>query len=278
MQNNVLLVSCEPKAPERDEEFNAWFNNFHLQQVLRAPGIVAATRYKLSRVQMEWMTPMVTLPEWPYGKSSYLNVYELDPAHDAGGTFQFLRDTEGQRCSADPENDPVAWGTQFFYEAITEKETVTWLKPPHAKPTADRPMAIWVVYSTPFEGAEDENDNWYLAQGNLRSEGFESMIRYKLSRTQGAIDARGRALNGAWPFGEEVNLAIWELADPLTALNSRRRSQGSAIPGPRFSWMPQLNKLRRGGEHLIYEPVTYRVTPIWLKDQGEANSHPVKRG
>ncbi len=265
MQNNVILVSCDPKAPEREEEFNAWFNNFHLQQVLKIPGVVAATRYKLSHVQMEWMTPMVNSPIWPYGKPSYLNIYEVAPSTNSELLFQCLKDTEADRSSADPDNDPVAWGPQLYYEAITEKETVAWLKP---VPSTDksRPTAIWVVYSTPIEGAEEENNSWYLAQGNLRSEGFESMIRYKLSRVQGTIDSRGPSAEGPWPNGEEVNLAIWELDDPLTALNSRRRSLGRAIPGPRFSWMPQLNKLRRGGEHLIYEPVTYRVTPIWLKD------------
>jgi hypothetical protein len=266
MPNNVLLVSCNPKSAEREEEFNAWFNNFHLQQVLKAPGIVAATRYKVSHVQMEWMIPMAKAPQWPYGKHVYLNIYEIEPRVDAAAVFQALRDAEDQRQTRDPANDPVEWGPQLFYEAITEKETSVWLKPASSKRVSDAPMAIWVVYSTPQPGAEAENNNWYLAQGNLRGAGFESMLRYKLSRTQGVVDSRAPNSAGEWPFGEEENLAIWELDDPLAAVNSRRRSQGQAIPGPRFTWMPPINTLRRGGEHIIYEPVTNRVTPIWIKD------------
>lgn len=263
MPNNVLLVSSNPKSPERDEEYNTWFNNYHLQQTLKAPGIVAATRYRISRVQMEWMTPMVNSPQWPYGKHVYLSIYEIERGADPAAVFQALRDGEEASRTRDPDNDPVEWGPQLFYEAITEKETSAWLKPPSRLP--DGPMAIWVVYSTPYPQAEAENDNWYLAQGNLRSPGFHSMTRYKLSRTQGVIDSRAPILQGEWPFGQEVNLAIWELEDPLTAANSRRRSQGQAVPGPRYSWMPPLNQLRRGGEHIIYEPVTNRVTPIWIK-------------
>jgi hypothetical protein len=265
MPNNLLLVHCNPKSPERDEELNSWFNNFHLQQVLKSPGIVAATRYRVSRVQMEWMIPMSRVPEWPYGKHVYLSVYEIERNADPAALFQGLRASEGERQTRDPDGDPVEWGPQLFYEAITEKETSVWLKPAGSKHTGDEPMAIWVVYSTPLPGAEAENDNWYLAQGNLRSPGFHSMLRYKLSAAQGTIDSRAPAVESEWPFGQEVNLAIWELDDPLTAANSRRRSQGQAVPGPRFSWMPPLNTLRRGGEHIIYEPVTNRVTPIWIK-------------
>ncbi len=267
MQNSVLLVHCNPKSPERDEELNTWFNNFHLQQVLKTPGIVAVTRYKVSHVQMEWMTPMANEPVWPHGKHVYLNVYELDREISPREVFQALRDHEDARKSHDPDNDPVEWGPQLLYEPITHKETCVWLQPERAKVTPSLPMALWVVYSTPLPGAEEANNNWYVGQGNLRNPGFQSMVRYKLSDVQGAIDGRAPGVEGPWPYGQEENLALWELDDPLAAANSRRRSMGFAMPGPRYTWMPPLNLLRRGGEHIVYEPITTRVTSIWLKDE-----------
>ncbi len=265
MVNNVLLVSSEPKSPERDEEYNAWFNTFHLQIPLKAQGVVAVTRYKVSRVQMDWMIPMVKSPQWPFGKDQYLNIYELDPGVDPPAIFQALREGEKENQTRDPDSDPVRWGSQLFYEAITEKETSAWIRSVPVKEHGSSPMPIWVVYSSAIPEAEEENNNWYLAQGNLRSAGFQSIIRYKLSATQGTLDSRGPSVSGQWPFGEQSNLAIWELDDPLAAANARRGSQGQAIPGPRYAWMPPLNTLRRGGEHIIFEPVTNRITPIWIR-------------
>jgi hypothetical protein len=41
------FVVISDALPEREEEFNAWYDQVHLADVLRVPGFVAAQRFKL---------------------------------------------------------------------------------------------------------------------------------------------------------------------------------------------------------------------------------------
>jgi predicted HD phosphohydrolase len=36
-------------APEKDEEFNEWYNKKHIPEVLRAPGFISGKRYRATR-------------------------------------------------------------------------------------------------------------------------------------------------------------------------------------------------------------------------------------
>lgn len=56
----------------RENEFNDWYDNTHLADVLAVPGMVAATRYELEPVERSG----------PPAPASYLAVYEFegDPA------------------------------------------------------------------------------------------------------------------------------------------------------------------------------------------------------
>jgi hypothetical protein len=263
MTNDIWLVFSNPKSPEREEEFNVWNNHFHLQQVLKTPGIVAATRYKLSHIQMEWMPPMRANPQWPHGREQYLTVYEIDPETDARAVFQRLGEAEADRASNDPDNDPVEWLGAWFYEAFTHPETSIEFKTPTA-PGHGRPYHLWLVDSTPLSAeVEDENNRWYTTQVNLRYPGIETIARYKLSKVQSRIDPRAPAPEGEWPHGHHSYLAAWELSSLEEAIYWRRRAQESGAPFPRYGWTPPINQHRRGGDHVIYSPVTTRVTPIW---------------
>jgi hypothetical protein len=51
--------------PGREEEFNAWYDQRHLADVLRVPGFVAARRFKLAQ-------PQSGLP------GRYLSLYEIE--------------------------------------------------------------------------------------------------------------------------------------------------------------------------------------------------------
>jgi hypothetical protein len=71
----VFLVFSDP-VPGREDEYNAWYQGAHLEDVLAVPGFVAARRYAVTDVNMlgrEWVVP-----------SKYLCVYELD-VQDAAG-------------------------------------------------------------------------------------------------------------------------------------------------------------------------------------------------
>ncbi len=272
MPTNILLVYSSPKSAERDEEYNLWYNEFHLRQILKLPGFVAATRYKISRVQTEWYPPMADVPEWPYGRHSYLAIYEIDRSADPGQLFKSVQEHEGLRQSQDPSADPVAWGEQWFFEAYAGKEYRFALTEQEvSKPDDQRPLPIWLVPTTPIsDEIENEYHKWYSFQSVLRNDGFESVARYKLSRVQGSIDSRAVKPEGAWPHGHHTFLAVWEVTDVLTAYNSRRRPRdippaAGRAPGPRYPWMAVWPSLHRADEHIFYEPVTRRVVSPWLE-------------
>lgn len=72
MTNPALMVFTSP-TDGQEPEYNEWYTNTHLAEVLEIPGIVAAQRWKVADHQVD------ELPE-----HRYLAVYELDerPAAD----------------------------------------------------------------------------------------------------------------------------------------------------------------------------------------------------
>jgi hypothetical protein len=65
-----MVVGSNPVAPEREAEFNRWYVEEHLDDVLAVAGFTAARRYTLSPVR-----PMADTEPSPYG---YLAVYEVE--------------------------------------------------------------------------------------------------------------------------------------------------------------------------------------------------------
>jgi len=67
----LMLVHTNPASAEQEAEFNAWYDQVHIPQLLeRVPGIVRATRY-------------VASAEMPPPAERYLAIYEIeadDPA------------------------------------------------------------------------------------------------------------------------------------------------------------------------------------------------------
>jgi hypothetical protein len=221
---------------------------------------------------MEWFPPSAVTPQWPYGKDfTYVTIYEVAPAVASRSLFDDIRAGEKRRLSHDPDNDPVEWGEQWFYEAFTEREASIWLRPGGAAPSKanGEPNHIFIVPISPLTPDLDEEFNrWYISQGNIRRPGIAAGVRYKLSQAQGTIDSRVAEPSGDWPFGQHAYLMIYELNDPLAAYNDLRGSVMGArrTPGAGgFSWLASWGSLRKVDEHIVYEPVTNRVTPIWLK-------------
>ncbi len=48
MTRATLAVYTNPSDPSRDEEFNSWYNEVHLPDVLAVDGFVAATRFRVA--------------------------------------------------------------------------------------------------------------------------------------------------------------------------------------------------------------------------------------
>jgi hypothetical protein len=70
-------------APERDDEFNAWYNGLHLGDVMAAGGYRAGTRYEN--------------PAPAPGEARWLAVYELDRPDPLGARARVAAAAPGMR-------------------------------------------------------------------------------------------------------------------------------------------------------------------------------------
>src|SRR6267142_7014244 len=96
----------------KEDEFNRWYTEEHLDDVLRVPGFVAAQRFKLSA-------------DGPKGLSGrYLAVYEMDiddPQHAFVALAEAVQDGQMPISSA---MDPVNLASSVF-TPITERKVRT---------------------------------------------------------------------------------------------------------------------------------------------------------
>lgn len=63
-----LLVSLSNPVEGRDADYNDWFDNHHLPELLDIPGFVAAQRFTLSETQR-------AAPPYPF---RYMAIYEIE--------------------------------------------------------------------------------------------------------------------------------------------------------------------------------------------------------
>lgn len=99
MSNCFYLVFTQPKAG-RDEEFNDWYSNRHIHDLVAIPGIVAAQRYRLLDPTTGEATP------------DYLAIYELSDVDLAIAGMAERRDTD-RMLSTDAINRDMSRGVIF---------------------------------------------------------------------------------------------------------------------------------------------------------------------
>ena len=75
MAKGILVVNSGPAAAGRDQEYNDWYNNVHLVDVLKVAGFNAAARYKKVDAEAD--------------PQPYLAIYEVE-ADDLQGAFAAL--------------------------------------------------------------------------------------------------------------------------------------------------------------------------------------------
>lgn len=93
----------------RDDEFNDWYTNVHLGDVLKLPGVKAAQRYRMSDVQHR---------PGPH-PWAYMAVYEIE-IDDLDVTLSKLREvsgTEAMPLSPALRDERMVW----IYEPVTER-------------------------------------------------------------------------------------------------------------------------------------------------------------
>ena len=110
MAKHILLVMTNAVSEGREEEFNDWYTNQHLYDVVRIPGYKAAIRYVASAAQLA-----EGRPPW-----KYLAIYEVetdDPAKAAAALSE---------AAADPNQVPMSDSLDvpgvyaYFYTPITD--------------------------------------------------------------------------------------------------------------------------------------------------------------
>ena len=107
MSRHILVVMTNPAAG-MDAEFNDWYSNTHVQEVVGIPGFVSAQRFKLSAEQMGGEN-----------EYEYLAIYEIE-AQSAGDALNALKQARPNLNMTD------ALGAKrmlLAYDQLTEKVT-----------------------------------------------------------------------------------------------------------------------------------------------------------
>lgn len=104
-----MVVLTEATSEDEEAEFNDWYDNTHLADVLKIPGFVAATRYRLSDAQPEGSNPAT---------NKYLAIYEIE-SDDIQGTLDALVAERPNRYLSPTLNTSTTQAP--VYELITER-------------------------------------------------------------------------------------------------------------------------------------------------------------
>lgn len=114
MTQHLFLVYTNPMSDAQDAEFNDWYTNTHLGEIVAIPGFRSATRYKAAGTGAAG------------AKHRYLAIYELEDGvtpdeaqANLVGAIQSgkLHMTDSMQVEADPA------AGQSFWEQISERVT-----------------------------------------------------------------------------------------------------------------------------------------------------------
>lgn len=112
MPTKLLVVWTNPTSKEAEAEYNRWYNEVHLPDVLTVPGFVAATRYVFTGV------PALEGSDDPPHR--YLALYEVD-AQDLHKAAALLAEGVGSGAIALSEALDMSSFTAHFFEPVSER-------------------------------------------------------------------------------------------------------------------------------------------------------------
>jgi hypothetical protein len=89
----LVMTNCDPA---HESEFNAWYDDIHLGDLLRIPGIVAARRAKLSNVQAKFVDGILTLGDSKLidAKFRYVAFYNIE-SDDVASVLEVIKARAG---------------------------------------------------------------------------------------------------------------------------------------------------------------------------------------
>lgn len=183
----LLVVFTDPGDVAHEDEYNRWYTDEHLPDVLAVPGYVRAARYRV-------------LGEPGAITQRYLALYELDVADEAG--LQAVSDEHMRRIAADEMRRSAP--------GVMRRETMRALYYTAAGPRvggdAYPPDAVWLVFGEPSAPERAaEFDAWYqhhLAEV-LAGPGFVAARRYRATGIN--------MLDRPW-VASQPHLAVYDLA------------------------------------------------------------------
>ena len=111
MARALLLVRSKPTTPQQEGEYNTWYDQVHLKDVLAIPGVVAASRYRLSEKQL-------ALAADDAGRG-YLAVYEIEAEDPQAVLAALAAGGAEMQLSAAMEMDPPP--ETAFFEEVTPR-------------------------------------------------------------------------------------------------------------------------------------------------------------
>ena len=111
LERGLMMVFSNASSPEQVAEFNRWYDEIHLKEVLGVPGVVAASRYELDDAQM--------MPgEDGFGRR-FLAMYEIE-AEDLETVRDLIRATSSDRTHSETlELDPLP--AMAIYRSLGER-------------------------------------------------------------------------------------------------------------------------------------------------------------
>jgi len=111
VSKQVFLVYTNPMSDEQDAEFNDWYTNTHLAEIVAIPGFASATRYR------------VTGPNAAGATHRYLAIYELEegvtPEQAGANLAEAVQAGRVHMTDAIKMEDPA--GSQSFWEQISDR-------------------------------------------------------------------------------------------------------------------------------------------------------------
>ncbi|MFC2042345.1 DUF4286 family protein [Chloroflexota bacterium] len=112
MEKWVNLIEAACADPSREDEWNDWYDNVHIPDVLETPGFVAGTRYKTEKPKE--------------GRGPYLCIYEIE-TDDIDDTMALrLATREKERNQGRYKDDlTVRIQRDILYRQIRPRQTRT---------------------------------------------------------------------------------------------------------------------------------------------------------
>jgi len=116
MNERNVIVILSNAAPGAEDEYNDWYTNCHLAQIVSIPGIVSAQRFEYTGLTT---VPYPNTDDDPHPSRRYLALYEVEG--DPREVVAAIRAARASDAIARPESivDISAWVFRSITDVIT---------------------------------------------------------------------------------------------------------------------------------------------------------------